>query len=82
MKGREIARSGYTIIHSGQEVGRVTSGGHSITLGINIGFGYVPIEMATIGTEIEILIRGRPVAAQVVNKKSYKREVRNEPKRI
>jgi len=73
MKGREIARSGYTITHSGQEVGIVTSGGHSITLGINIGFGYVPIELSAIGTDIEILIRNRPVAAQIVNKKFYKR---------
>jgi aminomethyltransferase len=73
MKGREIARSAYKIFKSGQEVGRVTSGGYAPTLGVSIGLGYVPIELATIGTDIEIMIRNKPVAAQVVNKRFYKR---------
>ena len=73
MKGREIARSGYIIFHSGEEVGRVTSGGYAPTLGVNIGLGYVPIELAVIGTDIEIMIRNKPVAAQVVNKRFYRR---------
>lgn len=73
MKGREIARSGYPISRSGQEVGKVTSGGYAPTLGIGIGLGYVPIELATIGTDIEIIIRNQPVTARVVSKKFYKR---------
>ena len=73
MKGREIARSGYPIFKSGQEVGKVTSGGYAPTLGVGIGLGYVPVELATIGTEIEIIIRNKPVPAHVVNKKFYKR---------
>ena len=73
MKGREIARSGYKIFKSGQEVGEVTSGGYAPTLEVNIGFGYVPIELATIGSDIEIIIRNKPVPAQIVNKKFYKR---------
>jgi aminomethyltransferase len=73
MEGREIARSGYLIFKSGQEVGRVTSGGYAPTLGINIGLGYVPIELATIGTKIEIIIRHKPVTARIVNKRFYKR---------
>ncbi len=82
MKGRGIARSGYTISKSGQEVGRVTSGVYAPTLGFGIGLGYVPIEFATIGTDIEIIIRNQPVAAQVVNKRFYARGVQNEPKRV
>jgi len=73
MEGREIARSGYPIFKSGQKVGRVTSGGYAPTLDVNIGLGYVPIEMATIGTDIEILIRSKPVTAHIVNKRFYKR---------
>ncbi len=73
MKGREIARSGYKIFKSSQEVGKVTSGGYAPTLGVSIGLGYVPIELATIGTDIEIMIRNKPMAAQVVNKRFYKR---------
>jgi len=75
MKNREIARSGYAIFHSGHEVGKVTSGGHAPTLGVNIGLGYVPVELAAIGTDIEIMIRGKLVAAQIVNKRFYKRGV-------
>jgi len=73
MTGQGIARSGYKIVKRGQEVGKVTSGGYAPTLDVNIGFGYVPIELATIGTDIEIMIRNRPVAAQVVNRQFYKR---------
>jgi len=79
MEGREIARSGYKIFKSGQEVGKVTSGGYAPTLGVNVGLGYVPIELATIGTNIEVMIRNKPVPARIVNKKFYQRGARNEP---
>lgn len=82
MGGREIARSDYPIFKSGQEVGRVTSGGYAPTLGVNIGLGYIPIEMASIGTDIEIIIRNKPVTAHIVNKRFYKRGEQNEPKGI
>jgi aminomethyltransferase len=54
-------------------VGEVTSGGYAPTLNANVGFGYVPIELATVGTEIEIMIRNKPVAANVVRRQFYKR---------
>lgn len=82
MTGRGIARPGYKIISCGQEVGKVTSGGYAPTLNANIGFGYVPTELATIGTCIEIMIRNKPVAATVVNRQFYKRGAQNEPQRI
>jgi aminomethyltransferase len=72
MDGREIARSGYQIMKSGKEVGRVTSGGYAPTLGVNIGLGYVPAELSRIGTGIDIVIRNRPVPAHVVNKRFYR----------
>lgn len=78
MEGRKIARSGYRIFKSGQEVGRVTSGGYAPTLGASIGLGYVPIAMATIGNDIEILIRNKLAVAHIVNKRFYKRRARNE----
>lgn len=73
MTGQGIARSGYRIVKRGQEVGKVTSGGYAPTLDTNIGFGYVPIELAAIGTDIEIMIRSKPVPAQVVNRQFYRR---------
>ncbi len=74
VKGREVARSGYKIFKSGREIGKVTSGGYSPTLGVNIGFGYVPTELATVGTDINIIIRNKLAAAHIVNKRFYKRE--------
>jgi aminomethyltransferase len=73
MMGQGIARSGHRIVKYGQEVGKVTSGGYAPTLDVSIGFGYVPIELATIGTDVEIMIRNKPVPAQVVNRQFYKR---------
>jgi len=73
MKDRGIARTGYRITNSGEDVGKVTSGGYSPTLDANIGFGYVPIDMSSIGTHLEIVIRNRIVPAEVVSKRFYKR---------
>lgn len=73
VKGQEIARSGYKIFKSGQEIGKVTSGGYAPTLGVSIGLGYIPIELATVGIDIEIIIRNKPVTAHIVNKRFYKR---------
>ena len=74
MVGRGIGRSHYKIVKNGREVGEVTSGGPSPTLGTNIGLGYVAIEYAKIGTEVDILIRGEPVRAKIVPTPFYKRK--------
>ena len=73
VKGREIARSGYSIFKSGQKVGNVTSGGYAPALGVSVGLGYVPVELSSIGTGIDILIRGKMVSAQIVNRRFYKK---------
>jgi aminomethyltransferase len=63
---RGIARAGHTLAHAGAEVGVVTSGGPSPTLGKSIGLGYVPPALAELGTRLEVRVRGRGVAARVV----------------
>jgi aminomethyltransferase len=73
IKGRGIARSGYSIFKSGQEVGKVTSGGYAPALGVSIGLGYVPVELSSIGTGIDVLIRGKMVSGQVVDRRFYKK---------
>lgn len=74
MVGRGIARSHYKVVGNGQEIGEVTSGGPSPTLGKNIGLAYVPIGHAVIGTQMDILIRGEPVRAKIVPTPFYKRK--------
>lgn len=63
---RGVARAGHALAHAGREVGRVTSGAPSPTLGKSIGLGYVPPALAAGGTVLTVLIRGRAVAARVV----------------
>lgn len=66
VEGRGIARAGYPLAYQGEEVGRVTSGSPSPTLGKPIGLGYVPPRLARTGTSLEVIVRGNPVAIRVV----------------
>ena len=82
IEGRGIARSGYSIFKSSKEVGNVTSGGYAPALGVSVGLGYVPVELSRIGTGIDILIRGKMVSAQIVDRRFYRKGGRNESKGI
>lgn len=77
MVGRGIARHGHAIAsaHAGQlvPVGEVTSGAPGLTVGKNIGLGYVPVELAELGTRLEIMIRDKPIEARVCPTPFYKR---------
>jgi aminomethyltransferase len=66
LEGRGVARAGYPISVEGDEVGIVTSGAPSPTLGKSIGLGYVPPTRATIGSGFDVMVRGRAVPARVV----------------
>jgi aminomethyltransferase len=61
-----VARAEHEVAQGGRTVGRVTSGAPSPTLGKSIGLAYVPPELASVGTPLEILIRGRACPARVV----------------
>lgn len=75
MTGRGIARHGYPIVDAtGRQVGHVTSGSPSPTLGKHIGLGYVPIDLASVGSTIHVEIRGKAVDARVVKTPFYRRE--------
>lgn len=66
-------RPGYPIWADGQPVGTVVSGTQSPSLNVGIGLGYVPTALATPGTKLEIEIRGRRFAAEVVKKPIYRK---------
>jgi aminomethyltransferase len=63
---RGIARADHEILDRDQIVGRVTSGCPSPTLGKSIGLGYVPRALSQIGQGLMVRVRGKDIAAVVV----------------
>lgn len=61
-----IPRQGYTLHHDGKQIGTVTSGGISPILNIGIGMGYVDAACSTVGTVIQLAVRGKEFPAEVV----------------
>ena len=70
---RGIMRAGCTILHSGEQVGKVTSGGYSPTLSTSIGMGFVPPDLAAVGTGLQVEVRGKQLAVKVAPRPFYKR---------
>ncbi|MDB4530935.1 glycine cleavage system aminomethyltransferase GcvT [bacterium] len=58
---------------TGREIGEVTSGTQSPSLGCGIGLGYVESAHAKFGTDIEIEIRNRRFPAQVVKRPIFQK---------
>jgi aminomethyltransferase len=74
MDDRAIPRGGYEIKDSSQkDLGIVTSGTMSPSMGVGIGMGYVPPVFATPGSKIYIQIRKKLVPATVVKLPFYKK---------
>ena len=75
MEGRNIARHNYPILLAGDEIGTVTSGTLSPTLGYPIALAYVPSHHAKVGQTVDVEIRGKACPAQIVKKPFYKRKI-------
>ena len=66
-EGRAPARDGTEILdQDDNRIGIVTSGGFGPTVGGPVSMGYVPPAFAAPGTEIVLLVRGKPFPARVV----------------
>jgi aminomethyltransferase len=61
-----VPRPGLPILNANDPVGTVTSGTFSPTLSRNIAMGYVPTQLAHLGQQLDIEVRGKPAAAGVV----------------
>ncbi|MCI4349427.1 MAG: glycine cleavage system aminomethyltransferase GcvT [Thermoplasmata archaeon] len=60
-----IPRHGSPVLHDGKVIAAVTSGGLSPTLHHGIALAYLPAPLGTVGTALEIDLRGRKVPAVV-----------------
>ena len=68
-----VPRSHYDVQVDGRDVGFVTSGTSSPTLGENIGLAVVEKDVAGTGKPLDIMIRGKAVRAEQVKLPFYKR---------
>jgi aminomethyltransferase len=73
MADNAIARHGYPVQVEGAVVGTVTSGTASPTLGRPIAMAYLPANAASVGGEVEVVVRDRPHRAEQVKLPFYKR---------
>lgn len=71
MVDRGIAREGYSVHKDGQEIGFITSGSFSPTLGKNLGMALISVEEGQIGNTVSVIIRNRPCQAVVAKTPFY-----------
>ncbi len=65
-EGRAPAREGAIIATpDGREVGIVTSGGFGPTINGPVAMGYVSSDVSAVGTDLHLVVRGKPIAAKV-----------------
>ncbi len=59
------------ILKNGECVGYVTSGGYAHTVQQSVAFGYVPADLATSGSKLEIEINGEMYGATIIDSPLY-----------
>lgn len=72
LQERGFPRHGYEVRIDGEPSGEVTSGGHSPMLEQGIGLAYVSADASKVGTKLEIMVRDKPVPAEIVRPPFYK----------
>ncbi|MEA5454222.1 glycine cleavage system aminomethyltransferase GcvT [Sinomonas sp. JGH33] len=72
--GRRAGRSHYPVLKDGQQVGEVTSGQPSPTLGYPVALAYVAVEHSAVGTKLDVDLRGKAEPFEVVALPFYKRQ--------
>ncbi len=77
MLGKGIPRAHYKVEVDGLPIGHVTSGMHSPTFKQPIGLALLNIEQCQAGTEIDIIIRNKPVKALVEQGIFYKKKTKS-----
>jgi aminomethyltransferase len=78
MVERAVPRHGYPILKDGVAVGQVTSGSFSPSLERGIGLGYVRADLAGVGTDLGVEIRGATRRARVFPTPFYPSKVKKD----
>lgn len=72
--GRRAGRGGYAVHAGGAQIGEITSGQPSPTLGYPIALAYVDAAFSEVGTAVEVDLRGKLEPFEVVALPFYKRK--------
>ncbi|WP_439881587.1 glycine cleavage system aminomethyltransferase GcvT [Pontibacter sp. MBLB2868] len=74
MMEKAIPRAHYELVNAeGEQIGEVTSGTMSPSMGKGIGLGYVTKDYSKTGTEIFVRVRNKDMKAQIVKLPIYKK---------
>ena len=68
---RGVAREHNPVLYQGDVIGEVTTGMFAPTVEKFLGMAFVPFHLRKIGTEIEILVHGKPRKAKIVKRPFY-----------
>jgi aminomethyltransferase len=71
--GRGIARENCPVFYDSKEIGKTSSGTHSPYLGYPVAMALIDVETSSIGTSLEVDVRGRKISAEIVPLPFYKR---------
>jgi aminomethyltransferase len=76
MVDKAVARHGYPVKKDGRAVGIVTSGSYGPSVDKYIGIAYVETALASVGTALEVEIRGQDKAARIARTPFYPSKVK------
>jgi aminomethyltransferase len=79
MVDRGVPRHGYAVALDGRTIGEVTTGMYAPTPGKYLALALVLPTQATIGTEVQVMIRGEAKRARVVKTPFYTPAYRRQP---
>jgi aminomethyltransferase len=71
IEGQGIPREGNPVMQGDEQVGAVTSGTYAPSLELGAGMAYVRAELAEVGTEVEIDVRGKRRPARIASRPLY-----------
>ncbi|MEG1720074.1 MAG: glycine cleavage system aminomethyltransferase GcvT [Pseudoflavonifractor sp.] len=71
--GRGIVREHEPVFIGEAQVGQTSSGTHCPTLGLGCAMAYIDVAHAALGTAVEVEVRGRRIAAEIVPLPFYSR---------
>ena len=71
VEGQGIPRAGNPVMRGEEQVGTVTSGTYAPSLEFGAGMAYVGSELAEVGTEVEIDVRGKRRPARIASRPLY-----------